>query len=389
MELIPDQTMRSILLINYEYPPIGGGAAQATSAIAAKLSHPSRMTRVTVLTSRFKNQLGWTEENGVSVYRCRSRRNRKDQSNIFEMASFVFFALWALPSIVRKKKPDGVIVFFSLPCGPLGLFLKLFYRIPYVVSLRGGDVPGTEKKLALFHTLLSPLRRIVLQKSRAVVANAQGLADLSKTYNPIPVQVIYNGIDETVFQPPQEPDQSTGLFRILFVGRFQEQKNINLLLEQYARIRGKMPQGQMELYLVGDGPLRFELERTAKVLSLENAIQWHGWVDRNALVPLYHQAHCFINVSLYEGVSNSMLEAMACALPVIASNVIGNNEVVVNGETGYLFDLGVPEQCGDRLVQLASCRETAIAMGSKARERAVKMFSWDHVADTYLSFFNR
>jgi glycosyltransferase involved in cell wall biosynthesis len=107
------------------------------------------------------------------------------------------------------------------------------------------------------------------------------------------------------------------------------------------------------------------------------------------LVDLYHRADCFINASLYEGISNSMLEAMACGLPVVASNVSGNNELVIDGETGYLFDLSLPDRCGDSLVRLAADRSLAVRLGTQARRRVATMFSWNRVSDEYLSFFNR
>src|SRR5688572_5706760 len=134
-----------LLMINYEYPPIGAGAATATAEMAraaVALGH-----EVTVLTSAFGDNHGWREDLGVRLYRVNSGRARSDQSSMREMASFVLLAALALPGVVRRARPQGCIVFFSMPCGPLGLLFAWLARAPYIVSLRGGDVPGTEPQL--------------------------------------------------------------------------------------------------------------------------------------------------------------------------------------------------------------------------------------------------
>src|SRR2546421_12151238 len=119
-----------ILLINYEYPPIGGGAATASKAIAdslTKLGH-----EVSVLTSRYGKLSAYQIENEVEIPRVICLRRRADRSNLFEMLTFTAAAFLRLPFILKKYRPDALIVFFSLPSGPLGLVAKLFFGIPYV-----------------------------------------------------------------------------------------------------------------------------------------------------------------------------------------------------------------------------------------------------------------
>ena len=145
----------NVLLINYEYPPIGAGAATATYHIAKEFIKAGNS--VTVLTSQFRDKLGTEVENGINVIRCRSLRKYAEQSNIAEMLSFLLSASLSLPSVVKNREIEVAIVFFSFPCGPLGLLCRAFFQIPYVLSLRGGDVPGAEPG----HGLLRPLRRLI------------------------------------------------------------------------------------------------------------------------------------------------------------------------------------------------------------------------------------
>ena len=108
-----------------------------------------------------------------------------------------------------------------------------------------------------------------------------------------------------------------------------------------------------------------------------------------ALRHVYQSADCLVNASQYEGMSNVVLEAMACGLPVIASRVAGNDELVREGETGFLFDLQEPASLINAFRQLMSDRALRARLGAAARNRVTKNFSWSNVAKAYLALFPR
>jgi glycosyltransferase involved in cell wall biosynthesis len=370
-----------LLLVNYEYPPLGGGAATATEAIARELAALDH--KITILTAGFRDLPSQSDEDGVTIVRVTSLRKRADRSSVLEMFTFIMSSLLFLPSVISKYRPDGLIAFFSIPSGPIGAAARLFFRIPYVVSLRGGDVPGLTPEVTPLHRLLSPLRRYVLRHAIAVVANSSGLKKLSEKTDRGPVQVIPNGVDTEFFYPsPQKSGR--GPLRILFVGRFHAQKNVSCLLEQCAHL----PRQSFELHLAGDGPLRHALENLANQLGLSEAIQWHGWVSRADLRELYQRADCFVNPSFYEGLPNSVLEAMASGLAVIASRVPGNEDLVQHGETGLLFDLDAPSQLASHLRVLIDEPALAPRMGDAGRKVALKDYSWRKVAERYRALFS-
>jgi len=368
-----------ILLINYEYPPIGGGAATASFHIARQLA--SMGHRMVVLTSGFSRRLGWEMEDGVSVFRCRALRKKKAESTPTEMVSFLLSAGLILPRMLRQNAFDSTIVFFSIPCGPLGLICKALARVPYVVSLRGADVPGNEPSLETMHRFLQPLRWTVLKNSQAIVANSKGLKALSEKKDPFPVVVIPNGVDTGYFFPG--PTRKDPIARFLFAGRFREQKNLFFLLEQM-NVLASNTRTVFELHLVGDGPLTENLIRHGHSLSIRDRIHWHPWCDRDRLRDHFHHADCFILPSLYEGMPNVVLEAMACGLPVIASRVIGNEELVRDGITGFLFSLKDPGELHRALVAVLERREMTNLMGMTARAHVEKSFSWQRVSMEYL-----
>ncbi|MEO6297205.1 MAG: glycosyltransferase family 4 protein [Dokdonella sp.] len=376
-----------LILANYEYPPLGGGAGNATASIARALARQGH--EVTVVTSAFEQLRGTQHvEPQLSILRLDCRRSHIDRSSYGEMLSYVWHAARALPQLARASEADGLIVFFSLPCGPLGWLTRRRVGTPYVISLRGGDVPGAEARVGTIHRLLASLRRTVLRNATAVVANSHGLARLSERADPTPVKVIANGVDTTFFSAAPTQPRSDATVRFLFAGRFQPQKNLFMLLEQFA-LASKHSMTPVHLTMIGDGAQRAELAAHSRSLGIEGMIEWPGWLDKNGLRDAYRSADVFLNPSLYEGMPNTVLEAMACSLPVIASRVIGNDELVRHNESGLLFDLAKPDALAAAMVELAAQPERRAHMGDAARAIASANYSWDATAAQYAHLFSR
>lgn len=374
----------NILLINYEYPPIGAGAANATYYMAQAFKDTGH--NVFVFTANYLDKKGLVNEDGVNVMRIRAMRKHADRCNIFEMSSFLFQGFLGLPSFINKTKPDFCIVFFSFPCGPLGWLAHIRQSIPYVISLRGGDVPGTEPKLKIIHQLLKPIRRKVLKHSIAVTANSESLKRLSETADPYPVVVIPNGVDTEFYSPLEKTDSAESEFSFIFVGRFQEQKNLFYLLEQFSKAI-QYSQKKVRLNIVGDGPQKQDLINYSLKLGINNFVEWHGWSSKQNVRVLYRKSNCLVLPSLYEGMSNVVLEAMACGLPVIASNVAGNDALVKHNENGYFFNLSDSDAMSRLMIDIIGNPVNARQMGLAGRKMVETKYSWHSVAADYLSLF--
>lgn len=313
-----------LLLINYEYPPVGGGASNATWEISralVKLGHEP-----VVLTARYRHREPDTANPGIRVIEVPAIRRRKDRCNVFEMASFVLSATWRIRRILRDERIEGMIAFFSMPCGPIAWWGWRGTKVPYIVSLRGGDIPGKETGLAWFHRLLRPLRHAVFRQARAVVANSQALKEASERADPFPVSVIPNGVDTDFWHPP-EHRPSPPPFRFLFVGRLQWQKNVPWLLEQFAALAKESDLPPWELHMVGDGPQRSALQTQIGQIGLSARAHWHGWTGRDELRALYHSSHLLVNAAKYEGTSNALLEALSCGVPALVSDSAAAREL--------------------------------------------------------------
>ena len=375
----------NILLLNYEYPPIGAGAANATYNIAKSLVELGH--RPIVITSAFQDQKGRTIENGITVYRLRANRKHKDHSNIIQMIAFIIFGFLGLRKILNEEVVDATIAFFTIPSGPLAWYIKFRYGIPYIISLRGGDVPGTETSLNTIHKILKPIRNLIFKDAISIVANSKGLAQLSEKADPYPVKIIPNGVDCDFYIPKIYSRKKSNIVNLLFVGRFQEQKNILNLIEQFyetLKVNKKL-----HLTIVGNGPLKDLILSKAHNLTIEKNLSWLDWQDKKSLKIIYRNADIFINPSLYEGMPNTVMEAMACGLPVIASDIFGNNDLVIDQKTGKLFPLKNINKLKDEILELSESVVLREQMGKAGCERVRKYFSWKNVALEYLKILKQ
>jgi glycosyltransferase involved in cell wall biosynthesis len=371
-----------ILLINYEFPPVGGGAANATSFLARALLELGH--EVTVLTTAFGPLRGTTTESGVDLVRVRTIRRSADRSNPVEMLSFLLAAAVPGLRLARRRGFDATIAFFTIPSGPISCLLRLALGIPYIVSLRGGDVPGFVPEIDGIHRLIAPLRRAVLRRACAVVANSNSLARLSESADPFPVQIIPNGVDPLAFAPEGSVERGAeNEFRILFVGRLHSQKNVGALLESAGALAA-LPGPRVTIEIVGDGPERPALTKLAEQTGAARVLRWHGWLDKQQVLACYRRAHVFVNPSRYEGMPNTVLEAMACAVPVVASRIGGNEDLVIEGETGFLFDLDAPQALTALLQRLRLHPSLGPGLGARGRQRVIEGFSWPRVAAQYV-----
>jgi glycosyltransferase involved in cell wall biosynthesis len=368
-----------ILLINYEFPPLGGGAGNATQNIARELSKLG--TDVRVLTTRFRGQPTMSQLDGYQIHRVRTPRRKEDRSSPFEMLMFILLAVPAALRVTKHWRPDASIAFFGIPSGPVALALKTFRRIPYIVSLRGGDVPGHQPdQLATLHALTRPLIRVIWRHAKAVVANSEGLRSLAlRTAKGHDVCVIPNGVDTALFCPPESaPANETPI--LLYVGRVSEEKGLDDLINALSELKSTA----WRLKLIGDGPYMTTLRALITQVGLDDRVDVLGWLPREALIKHYQSADIFTFPSKHEGMPNSVLEAMACGLPVLATRIAGNEELVQDGTNGFLVAPGTPDALSAALTKMLAAPVRLSTLGAESRRIVLQSYNWQRAARDYM-----
>ena len=367
-----------VLLINYEFPPLGGGAGTATAGIAREMAGLG--ADVTVLTSRYQDDPRRESRDGYTIVRVPVIRRRVDRASPFEMITFLVSAAAALLPLTRRWRPDVSIAFFTIPSGPVAWLLKVMRGVPFIISLRGGDVPGFEwaPEARRYHRMTAPALRWLWRRADAVVANSKGLRELALKSTPeLQIAVIPNGVEipDGAFISPSPPSP-----HLLTMGRLTQQKGIDILFRAMTQLR----ELDFTLDIGGDGPDRALLENMAGELGIADRVRFLGWVPRERKAQTFANAAVFVLASRIEGMPNVVLEAMAHARPVICTRVFGADELVVDGETGLQIDIENEHQLAAALRTLLTDECLRARMGMAGRARVETHFTWQATARAYL-----
>jgi len=374
-----------ILVINYEFPPLGGGAGNVAAYIARHVA--SQGVEVAILTSHFKGLPRQEVIDGYQVHRVPVLRHHVYKCSIYEMFSFVANSIIPSWRLARQFRPDLVHIHSGFPTGPLGYWLKITQGIPYIMTLHGGEVPGfLPEEVGTLQDILAPATRVVWSAASSVIAVSEGLRDLSlKAIPKVDIKVIPNGVDCQYFTPAERCREPDGPTRLLFVGRVVRQKGLSYLLHALAHLKS---QGVVHwrLRIVGDGPMRAPLEAQAAECGIADWVTFTGWLPFETIPDEMRGADLFVLPSIVEGMPLVLLQAMACGLPVLATEVPGSVDLVEPGGNGLLAPAKNPPALAEALAALLSDGMLCEAMGKRSREIALTM-DWSEIAKAYYDLY--
>jgi glycosyltransferase involved in cell wall biosynthesis len=195
-----------------------------------------------------------------------------------------------------------------------------------------------------------------------------------------------SGVDAEMFRPGPDSVELALLPRprVMFTGRLHPQKNLPLLLEAWTSVARHSP---ANLILIGPGSERQSLVELATSLGISERVQFVGAVDNPA--DYLRGADLFVLPSVAEGMSNSLLEAMATALPCVVSGIGGNIDLVSDGQTGRLVSTATPEAWSKTLLELLADPNGARRLGAAARDRIDREFAMPVIVDRYCELYRR
>ncbi|AQT69629.1 D-inositol 3-phosphate glycosyltransferase [Anaerohalosphaera lusitana] len=372
--------MIKLLMINYEFPPIGGGGANANLQLLKQFAGNPEL-QIDLLTSAPEPGV-FTEEFAPNVKVTRVGVHKKSLQcwRKIEVIEWLMKADKVCRQMVRSNDYDLAHAFFAFPSG--WLCYRNRGKLPYLVSLRGSDVPGLNPRFKLDYKLLAPLFRRIWKNSKLLVACSNGLKERAKNFMPeADYTVICNGVDTDLFKPGR--NCSDGTFNLITVGRLSATKRLDLLVEAVGILRDK--KHDVRLSVVGTGQLENELREDVAEKGLEHAIELSGHLKPKEVCRLYRKSDAYISGTMSEGMSNSMLEAMACGLPLISTDCEGLEELL-DGNGIAVADAN-PGALADAVERLIAQPEMLKSMSEISRERALR-FSWQDSAAQYMSLYN-
>jgi len=378
-----------LLLISHEYPPIGGGGANACENLAEQ--YALRGHHVQIVTVGYGDKIGRETiafgSGSVTIDRLKARRKRVENCGFTEMLDFLRLAVPFSRRLVKESKEtpepfDVCQVFFGIPSGVVGWWLKKRERLPYIIRFGGGDIPGFQERFQVLYKVLSPVLRMIWKEADALVANSEGLRQRALAFcDRYPVCVIPNGVDMEQFTPAVEKRPTDREVTLLFVSRLIERKGLQYVIPKMKAMESVSGK-RLHLLIVGDGPYRDELERLTAASELGDRVIFAGQRQKSELPALYRQGDVFILPSKREGMPNVVLEAMACGLPVVMSPCEGSKELIQGN--GIIADSDLNRFDEAIMKALALSPQEREAMGEAGRKRAEACFSWKAIADEYL-----
>ncbi len=350
--------MKIAILINLFPPKWLAGTEVATYNLAEHLA--KRGHEIHVITSKDEGLPKECYEKGFYIHRLPNVRVRFVGKLVFWGAIF-----WSIFDI----KPDVVHV-QGIGIGIPALFISKLLRIPYVIYGRGSDVylPDWFTKFTSKTIIANASSAIALTNDMKMVM--QGIYDRD-------IAVVSNGIALCEYVNKFSVHKSEGLKKkILFVGRLQPVKGVQYLLQAMKLIHNEIPDAM--LILIGDGDERNYLEDLTDRLGVRECVDFVGIVPHERIPEYMYQSDIFILSSLSEGFPVTVLEAMACSLPIVATKVNGLSDIIEDGVNGYLVEAKDIGEMADKIIILLKNPQIRNTM-SENNLKKVLAFTWENV----------
>jgi len=371
----------NILMIDYEYPPVGGGGGVINKQLAEVLV---KKHSITVMTSGYRDLKKHETVNGVEIIRVPVLfRKNMNAASVISMLSFYPSCLFAGNTLLKERKFDLVHSMFAIPSAPAGLHLAKKFRLPHFLSLLGGDVYDPSKKLSPHNTpLLKQTVRKMIHDSDRVIACSLDLKERALEYygNSENIDLINHGIEEPHFKKRSRSDFQLEDDDVLLVtvGRLVARKGLSQLIE----IIHEMNDPRVKLLVIGDGPEKGNLAKQADDLKIEKKIRFLGRIDDEEKFQILSLSDLYVSTSDHEGFGLVFLEALATGLPVICYDKGGQTDFLEDGKTGFLVPFGDRSRFVDNLMQLCSNTGMREDMGLYSSEH-VRNFYIDRCAEKY------
>jgi glycosyltransferase involved in cell wall biosynthesis len=361
-----------ILLLNFEYPPLGGGASPVSKEIASSLVKNGH--DISVVTMGFGSLPKYQKDEKIQIYRLDSGRKKSNISQPFEQVQFLWHAKRFLESHLKDHNYDVIHCHFILSTGILARWVKRKFGIPYIITAHGSDLPGyNPDRFKLIHWFTPYLIRKILKDCAYIVSPSHYLAGLIQPFLKKDINkllIIPNGIKvDSYYKSPKQKI-------ILSTGRLLKRKGFHTLIAAVKDIKS-----EFVVHICGDGPMRGELEKMA--VNSQTKIVFHGWIENTSkkYLDLLSSATIYCLVSSFENASISLLEAMANGCAVITSNVTGCPETV--GDSGICIDPDNPQSLSKEIERLISKPNLITELGERAVHRVKDKFLWDKIAKAY------
>lgn len=296
--------------------------------------------------------------------------------------------LWWFRKYIQKTQPDMVIA-FMVSVYTVTLLALMGVDIPVISSVRNDPAYSNLRKKIT--------RKLLLPRSAHVVVQTQQIKQYFSKNIQKKTTVIYNPVNERVFEAPLNPPsmgsydndnpglkiKDERLNRIISVGRLYPQKDQKTMIEAFAKVSEKHP--DWKLVIFGEGPERGALELLVERLKVKDKVSLPGKSEN--IIDELKKSKIFCLSSIYEGMSNALVEAICVGLPIVTTKVSGTEELIGNGENGFIVDIGDKDTMAMAMTKLIEDENLRQQFAEKNKAQAVK-FETNAIVDQWEELVN-
>lgn len=309
--------------------------------------------------------------------------------SVFQYPPYDLALASKIAEVIKREKLDIMHVHYAIPHAVCAILAKQMAGtdVKIVTTLHGTDIT-----VLGYDPSLNDLIKFGIEKSDAVTAVSNALVEQTiEVINPDKtIETVYNFIDERVYQKTDSNHlrQEYGILDhekvVIHVSNFRGVKRVQDVVASFAKIQGVVPS---KLLLVGDGPEMTPVCKLVSKLGLDDHVLFLGKQDK--LEELYSLSDLLLLLSEKESFGLVLLEAMACGVPCIGTNIGGIPEVIIDGETGYICEFGNVDEVAEKSIQLLTDSAKHHAFSEAAMSLVESSFRSETITEEYLAIYRR
>ena len=365
-----------ILVLNHEYPPIGGGGGRVSQDLNIGFSRHGH--EVKIITPYLKGLPKTECFSHYEVIRIPSLRKYAYRATLLDMGAFIISSYVAGSCLIHTWRPDIIHAHFAVPAGATARMLSKKFHIPYFLTAHLGDIPGgVPEKTKKWFRFFYPFTKGIWHDAGSIITVSSFTRDLAKkSYPEINAELIFNGVDMDAIKPDSLEVHTP--VQIVFAGRFMTQKNPLLIVEVLNNLKN-LP---WHCVMMGDGPLKPAVEQKIKETGMQDRFSLTGWINPEQVLSIYQGSDILFMPSRSEGLPVAGVQAVAMGLAPVLSDVGGCSDLLIQNESGYLFQSGDTEGFTEALRSLLTDREKLFSFKQKSREQAMN-FNLKYIITEY------